>query len=166
MGGVCCGPDAVVQSTALTPRPEDQLASSFVCKDEYLAEPKAPTAASRVENAAGSVSRHKAKNGSEGYLGSSGKKQADDMFADANMALMVKVVMKLQAHFRRKQAKKRVDEFRKDHVVQHYEDPDVMALSVENLTLQSRPIRGVEPELTPRTLARQLQFNSTPAWKR
>eukprot|EP00930_Biecheleria_cincta_P003886 TRINITY_DN10479_c0_g2_i1.p1 TRINITY_DN10479_c0_g2~~TRINITY_DN10479_c0_g2_i1.p1 ORF type:complete len:153 (-),score=31.00 TRINITY_DN10479_c0_g2_i1:87-545(-) len=152
MGSVCCGPELSIPcgGASLTPRPpaEDQVASGL--REDDMVEPKEPRAAHRAgQNGTKVAERSKPK-----------------LMGAKDMALVMKVVLQLQAHFRRKRAKRKVEEFREHNVVQHWQDPEVMNIDVGNITLERGPNRHREDLPSPRSLAKELQQNSVSAWRR
>lgn len=152
MGNACCGPELSVPcaGATLTPRPpaEDQVALAL--RQDDMVEPKEPTAA-----------HHISKNGVK-VAGSTKPK----LLSVKDNALVLKIVLKLQAHYRRKRAKRRVDEIRDNSVVQHWHDPDVVSVDVGNIMLEQGPNRGREHVPSPRSLAKELQRNNISAWRR
>mmetsp|Transcript_95599 Transcript_95599/g.169762 ORF Transcript_95599/g.169762 Transcript_95599/m.169762 type:complete len:145 (+) Transcript_95599:73-507(+) len=144
MGGVCCGPDAMsCDNPSQTPRPE-----GFETSQDIESLPKAPKATSRI-------------------LGQEKQSAVKDPLAElVHSQNMLSLVLRLQAHFRRRKAKQRVDEIKETTVVQHYTDPAMANVSLENLTLLKAPNRMKDDEPSPRTLARQLASNNKPGWLR
>mmetsp|Transcript_45559 Transcript_45559/g.102514 ORF Transcript_45559/g.102514 Transcript_45559/m.102514 type:complete len:148 (-) Transcript_45559:366-809(-) len=119
------------------------------CKDAAFKEPKAPAAA----DAAASDAQDQA-----------GKEAAEEAEFEQKM---LKAAEKIQANFRGSKARTSVTQMRENTVVQHYEDPELVAVNPESIQLQSRPNRmsvSSGGDISPRTLA---AFGQTkPPWMR